>query len=127
MKLLFIGASGFLGNNIYPLLERKYEVTTVGLTPQDNYSVNIAKEIPELHERYNVVLHAAGKAHSIPKSEAEKQEFFDVNLQGTKNLCTALEKKGVPQAFIFISTVAVYGCDFGECITEEQSDRKSVV
>ncbi|WP_195208978.1 NAD-dependent epimerase/dehydratase family protein [Bacteroides intestinalis] len=123
MKLLFIGASGFLGNNIYPLLERKYEVTTVGLTPQDNYSVNIAKEIPELHERYNVVLHAAGKAHSIPKSEAEKQEFFDVNLQGTKNLCTALEKKGVPQAFIFISTVAVYGCDFGECITEEQSLR----
>lgn len=45
--------------------------------------------------------------------------FFDVNLQGTKNLCAALERKGIPRAFIFISTVAVYGCDYGENITEE--------
>lgn len=110
-----------MGNNVRPLLERMYDVTTVGLLPQDNYTVNIAKEIPNLRERYDVVLHAAGKAHSVPKTEAEKQIFFDVNLQGTKNLCTALEKKGIPRAFIFISTVAVYGCDYGENITEEHS------
>ena len=121
MKLLFTGASGFLGNNVRPLLEGMYDVTTVGLLPQDDYIVNIAKEIPDLRVRYDIVLHAAGKAHSVPKTEAEKQVFFDVNLQGTKNLCTALEKKGIPRAFIFISTVAVYGCDFGENITEEHS------
>lgn len=121
MELLFTGASGFLGNNVRPLLEGMYDVTTVGLLPQDDYTVNIAKEIPDLRERYDVVLHAAGKAHSVPKTEAEKQVFFDVNLQGTKNLCTALERKGIPRAFIFISTVAVYGCDFGENITEEHS------
>ena len=119
MKLLFTGASGFLGNNVRPLLERMYDVTTVGLLPQDNYTVNIAREIPELRERYDVVLHAAGKAHSVPKTEEERQVFFDVNLQGTKNLCAALERKGIPRAFIFISTVAVYGCDYGENITEE--------
>ena len=121
MKLLFTGASGFLGNNVRPLLEGMYDVTTVGLLPQDDYTVNIAKEIPDLRVRYDIVLHAAGKAHSVPKTEAEKQVFFDVNLQGTKNLCTALERKGIPRAFIFISTVAVYGCDFGENITEEHS------
>lgn len=119
MKLLFTGASGFLGNNIRPLLEEMYEVTTVGLLPQDNYTVNIAKDIPLLDEHYDVVLHAAGKAHTVPHSEAEKQAFYDVNLQGTKNLCAALEKSGLPKAFIFISTVAVYGCEFGENITEE--------
>ena len=119
MKLLFTGASGFLGNNVRPLLERVYEITTAGLLSQDDYTVNIAREVPELHERYDVVLHAAGKAHSIPKTEEEKQAFFDVNLQGTKNLCSALEKVGIPGAFIFISTVAVYGCDYGENITEE--------
>ena len=119
MKLLFTGASGFLGNNVRPLLERMYDVTTVGLLPQDNYTVNIAREIPELRERYDIVLHAAGKAHSVPKTEEERQVFFDVNLQGTKNLCAALERKGIPRAFIFISTVAVYGCDYGENITEE--------
>lgn len=110
-----------MGNNVRPLLERMYDVTTVGLLPQDNYTVNIAREIPELRERYDVVLHAAGKAHSVPKTEEERQVFFDVNLQGTKNLCAALERKGIPRAFIFISTVAVYGCDYGENITEEHS------
>lgn len=108
-----------MGNNVRPLLERMYDVTTVGLLPQDDYTVNIAREIPELRERYDIVLHAAGKAHSVPKTEEERQVFFDVNLQGTKNLCAALERKGIPRAFIFISTVAVYGCDYGENITEE--------
>lgn len=110
-----------MGNNVCPLLERMYDVTTVGLLPQDNYTVNIAEEIPELREQYDVVLHAAGKAHSVPKTEEEKRVFFDVNLQGTKNLCAALERKGMPRAFIFISTVAVYGCDYGENISEEHS------
>lgn len=76
-------------------------------------------DIPKLDIKYDVVLHAAGKAHTIPENEQEKQAFFDVNLQGTKNLCTALENSGIPKAFIFISTVAVYGCDSGENITEE--------
>lgn len=119
MKLLFTGASGFLGNNVRPVLQRVYEIKTVGLTPQDDYTVNMAKEIPDLKERYDIVLHAAGKAHSIPKTEVEKQAFFDVNLQGTKNLCAALERNKLPNALIFISTVAVYGCDYGENITEE--------
>ena len=118
MRLLFTGASGFLGNNTFPLLRRMSDIMTIGLLQKDDYTVNIAKEIPELYERYDIILHAAGKAHSIPRSEVEKQAFFDVNLQGTKNLCTALEKAGVPKAFIFISTVAVYGCDYGENIAE---------
>lgn len=119
MNLLFTGASGFLGSNLYSLLKDIYQIKTVGLTPQDDYTVNLVSDIPKLDIRYDVVLHAAGKAHSIPKTGEEKQLFFDVNLQGTKNLCTALENSGVPKAFIFISTVAVYGCDFGENITEE--------
>lgn len=119
MKLLFTGASGFLGSNLYSLLREWYCVATVGLTSQDDYNINIAQEIPSFTESFNIVLHAAGKAHFTPQKEEEKQLFFDVNLQGTKNLCTALENSGVPKAFIFISTVAVYGCDFGENITEE--------
>ena len=70
MKLLFTGASGFLGNNVRPILEKMYAVTTVGLASQDNYTVNIAKDIPKLYEHYDIVLHAAGKAHSIPRTES---------------------------------------------------------
>jgi nucleoside-diphosphate-sugar epimerase len=65
------------------------------------------------------VLHAAGKAHSVPKTKAEKQAFFDINYRGAVNLCKGLEQSGtIPKSFIFISTVAVYGCNRGEDITE---------
>ncbi len=118
-KLLFTGASGFLGYNIRPLLEKQYDVHTVGLTDDDDIKFNLAKEVPPINTHYDVVLHAAGKAHTVPKTDAEKQVFYDVNYQGTVNLCTALEKTGVPKSLVFISTVAVYGCDYGDMITEE--------
>ena len=118
-KLLFTGASGFLGYNIRPILEKSYDVHTIGLTDDDDIKINMAKEVPPINTHYDVVLHAAGKAHVVPKTEAEKQVFFDVNYQGTVNLCKALENAGVPKSLVFISTVAVYGCEFGELITEE--------
>ena len=118
-KLLFTGASGFLGYNIRPILEKSYDVHTIGLTDDDDIKINIAKEVPPINTHYDVVLHAAGKAHTVPKTEAEKQVFFDVNYQGTVNLCKALEDYGLPKALVFISTVAVYGCEYGELITED--------
>lgn len=118
-KLLFTGASGFLGYNIRPILEKNYDVHSIGLTDDDDIKINMAKEVPPINTHYDVVLHAAGKAHVVPKTEAEKQVFFDVNYQGTVNLCKALENAGTPKALVFISTVAVYGREFGELITEE--------
>lgn len=118
-KLLFTGASGFLGENIKALLQKNYTVTTLGITTQDDIEVNIANTVPELDQKdFDVVLHAAGKAHSVPKTEEEKKVFFDVNYQGTVNLCEALEESSIPKSFIFISTVAVYGREYGELIDE---------
>ena len=118
-KLLFTGGTGFLGHNVRPLLDKMYEITTCGITPDDDIKANLAKEAPVLPERYDVVLHACGKAHVVPKTEAEKQAFYDVNLRGTIHLCDALEVVGMPKVLIFISTVAVYGCEFGELVTEK--------
>lgn len=118
-KLLFTGASGFLGYNIRPILEKQYDVHTIGLSDKDDIKFNIAKEVPPIDTHYDVVLHAAGKAHVVPKTEDEKQVFYDVNYQGTVNLCAALEKAGLPKSLVFISTVAVYGCEYGYLITEE--------
>lgn len=117
--LLFTGGTGFLGKNVMPLLQEQYDVTTCGITPEDMIHTNLAVSVPELPQRYNIVLHAAGKAHVVPKTEEEKQLFFDINYQGTVNLCKALEHVGVPKALVFISTVAVYGCEYGELITED--------
>lgn len=118
-SLLFTGGTGFLGKNVMPLLTQQYEVTTCGIALEDMLKSNLAKEVPVLPKCFDIVLHACGKAHVIPKTEEERQEFYDVNYQGTVNLCAALKKTGAPQALVFISTVAVYGCEFGELISEE--------
>jgi nucleoside-diphosphate-sugar epimerase len=115
--LLFTGASGFLGRNIIPLLmEDKYNIITLDVK---NATINcdISIQVPSTCV-CDVVLHAAGKAHSVPKTDIEMQSFFNINYQGTVNLCMALENSGLPKSFIFISTVAVYGCEYGDNITE---------
>ncbi|RZK23854.1 MAG: NAD-dependent epimerase/dehydratase family protein, partial [Flavobacterium sp.] len=68
----------------------------------------------------DLVIHCAGKAHSVPKTEVEKQAFFDVNVNGTANLLKGLEAApSLPQSFVLISTVAVYGCESGVLINED--------
>lgn len=118
-KLLYTGGTGFLGFNTKPILDQQYEVTTVGITDRDEIKANFAKEVPVLPCRYDIVLHAAGKAHVNPKTPEEIQSFYDINYQGTVNLCKALEKVGVPKSFIFISTCGVYGIDNGNYVTED--------
>ncbi|MBO7417739.1 MAG: NAD(P)-dependent oxidoreductase [Bacteroidaceae bacterium] len=118
-KLLFTGGTGFLGKNIKPLLDQMYEVTTCGTSQNNVLQVDLAKQVPVLPERYDVVLHACGKAHTVPKTKSEKQAFYDVNYQGTVNLCAALEHVGVPESLIFISSVAVYGCEYGDMVSED--------
>ncbi len=118
-KLLFTGGTGFLGRNIKPILDKLYNVTTIGITDEDMIKSNFVSDVPNLRERYDVVLHAAGKAHIYPKTEAEIKSFFDVNLTGTIHLCEALERVGVPKSFIFISTMNVYGDEPGNMDTED--------
>lgn len=118
-KLLYTGGTGFLGYNTKPILDQQYEVTTIGITDRDEIKANFAKEVPVLPCRYDIVLHAAGKAHVYPKTPEEVQSFYDINYQGTVNLCAALEKVGVPKAFVFISTSGVYGIDNGNYVTED--------
>lgn len=119
MKILFSGASGFIGKSILPIITKTFEVSTLGLTINDTYRVDISKKDFSIDSYFDYIIHAAGKAHAIPKTAEEEKLFFDINLQGTKNLCAGLEKSGLPKSFIFISTVAVYGCETGVNITEE--------
>lgn len=117
---LLTGANGFLAKIFkQKLQEANCEVYGLGRTDQDINADITKKFILPADVRVDVVIHAAGKAHSLPKSLEEGREFFAVNFEGTKNLCIALEESdNIPKAFIFISTVSVYGRDSGEMIEE---------
>jgi GlcNAc-P-P-Und epimerase len=118
---LLTGAAGFLGKHIDGFLSSQgHTIIRAGRTVSNNIICDLATGVPVIKDMVDVVVHAAGKAHIVPKTEAEKKDFFDVNLNGTMNLCKGLEALAVkPQSFVFISTVAVYGVDAGENIDEQ--------
>jgi nucleoside-diphosphate-sugar epimerase len=119
MKLLLTGASGFLGREIYRNCNKQFEIVSIGMSNQNDIVSDLASNIPNLNQRFDIIVHAAGKAHMVPKTTIQDDEFLKVNFKGTENLCLALEKEGLlPQIFIFISSVAVYGIEHGEGINE---------
>jgi len=115
--IVLTGATGFLGKYIYKALIKEFNVITIARNNAD-ININLTTEVPVI-ENADLIIHCAGKAHFVPKTDIEKQFFFDVNLNGTFNLLRGLEGCiKPPKAFIFISSVAVYGCESGLMIEE---------
>lgn len=117
-KILLTGHTGFLGKILSrELSTRGYQVQ--GLLDDKGVKVDIAQPFELSNLISDVVIHCAGKAHSVPKNDQEVQAFYDINETGTRNLCAALERLPMlPSALIFISTIAVYGLDEGTGIPE---------
>lgn len=115
MKILLTGGSGFLGKSIRKTLESEHEIISLGRSSLNQIRSDISYEIPLLPE-VEMIIHAAGKAHIIPKTAEEKEEFFRVNEIGTANLLKGI--KSLPKSLIFVSSVAVYGLEEGIQIDE---------
>lgn len=117
MNILITGSSGFLGKHLVDELN-KFNIVTLNRT-EGNIKCDLASEIPKINSKFHIIIHNAGKAHLTPKTQQEKEQFFKVNVEGTKNLLEGIEKsKYVPKQFIFISSIAVYGIQTGLGITE---------
>jgi len=85
-----------------PILKEKVHVVTGNLNSHDALDV--------LTKDCEIVFHLAGKVHSVPKTKAEEQNFYQLNVEGTKNLLRASTKNNVKRV-VFYSTVGVYGQD----------------
>ncbi|NPA37922.1 MAG: NAD-dependent epimerase/dehydratase family protein [Chlorobi bacterium] len=119
-NILLTGGSGFFGYYLKKELEKSGSVTTIGISDCDNICIDLSKDIPLLTQKYDLVVHAAGKAHIVPRNKKERQSFYDVNYSGTLNLLKSLSRKDlIPDMFVFISSVAVYGLESGENINED--------
>lgn len=118
-SLLLTGASGFLGQNILPYLREVFSpVVTLGRSDSNDVRADLSMDLPALNSGFDVVVHAAGLAHVTAHASRREAEFFKTNVEGTVNLCRALEKTGLPKSFIFISSVSVYGLEQGKMIDE---------
>lgn len=118
MQILITGANGFLGRFIKTSFETKGNLICLGISQNNNIICDLSVGIPEI-PGVDVVIHAAGKAHTVPRTETEKLMFFKVNVEGTQNLLKALDNSSRLKKFIFISSVSVYGLFEGKLINEQ--------
>lgn len=119
MNVLITGLTGFLGKSVYVYLKDFNSVFELS-KPDTVHTIRLDKEVPAFSQSFDLVVHAAGKAHSFPRSDSEANQFFEVNVKGTQNLLNGIEIAGIPKQFVFISTVAVYGIEIGNNIEETE-------
>jgi len=121
MGYLIVGGSGFVGSQVVNWMRQAgIEVDSLSRSSRADIVSDLTAAPPILRKQgYRTVVHVAGKAHAVPKNDVEREVFFDINLMGTKNLLIGLEKQAtLPEAFVFVSTVAVYGRTVGELLDE---------
>lgn len=118
MTILLTGASGFLGKEIQTSFKNSAGIITLGRSEDSMVHCDLSTQIPVLPS-VEMVIHAAGKAHIVPKTQAERLDFDKVNVQGTSNLLKGLKNNTSLKIFVYISSVAVYGLFEGINIKEE--------
>ncbi len=120
MNILITGSNGFLGNYVCDSFnEKKVAYDTIGRNSANNVIFDFEKDKNLiLNNKYTSIVHIAGKAHFVPKNEADIASFYKINVVGTNILLKALENQTNLKKFVFISSVAVYGLSDGNLIDE---------
>tara|TARA_R110000824_G_scaffold166899_2_gene343673 strand:+ start:135 stop:1115 length:981 start_codon:yes stop_codon:yes gene_type:complete len=105
MKVLLTGATGFLGQNLKPILSKPYDVFGVGsswdLRSQDKCRNLLA------HVKPDVVVHAAGTVGGIGANKENPGKFMYENLIMGTNIIHETMKQKISK-FILLGTVCAY-------------------
>ncbi|MFN7991895.1 MAG: NAD(P)-dependent oxidoreductase [Candidatus Micrarchaeia archaeon] len=118
MKALVTGGGGYLGRKLIPSLQSGYTVYNLNRTPSPG-SEFIRGDIREPGidlSPYSAIFHLAAVS-SPRKVDADPDEAWRINVDGTRNLCARL-KKG--QKLIFMSSAQVYDKSRPEPHTEDE-------
>src|SRR3954454_19872194 len=112
MKIITIGGSGFIGTYLIELLQPEHQLFNID--KHNSFAFPHLTSIADVRD-YEKLLTAIQPADWVILLAAEHRDnvspislYYDVNVQGTKNILKALNEKGINK-IIFISSVAVYG------------------
>lgn len=112
MKINVIGGSGFIGSHLLRKLNGSYELLNLDKNPSKEFeSITTIGNICNIEDirkgignpEYVVLLAAEYKDDVTPRSL-----YYDVNVEGTKNVLKVMEEKGINK-IIFTSSVSIYG------------------
>jgi len=112
MRIITIGGSGFIGTYLIGLLQQEHEMLNIDKCRSTAFPHSTF--IADIRD-FNKLLEAIQPADWVILLAAEHRDdvsptslYYDVNVQGTRNVLRALDEKGIHKV-IFISSVAVYG------------------
>ena len=105
MKILLTGSSGFLGQNLKPILEENYDVVGVN-SGWDLRSSTKAQYVVEKHNP-DVIVHAAGSVGGIGANKENPGKFMYDNLAMGMNIIEAARRYRTPK-LILLGTVCSY-------------------
>lgn len=110
MSIVIIGGSGFVGSSLISILNKE---STINIDKKKSPFYNDISIICDIRDKKNlnfprdvssIVLLAAEHRDDV----SPKNLYYDVNVQGTKNVLEAMDKAGIKN-IIFTSSVAIYG------------------
>lgn len=112
MNIAIIGGSGFVGTRLIDQIKDSFSITNFDKTQSKKFpeltkivDIRNKEEITPLLRGFNyVVLLAAEHRDDVSPTSL----YYDVNVEGTKNVLEAMDKNEIKN-IIFTSSVAVYG------------------
>ena len=109
MVILVTGATGFLGRRVCNmLLQKNHKIRVISRNSSNKFDdlviADLAKDSIEetIFSDVTTVIHLAGHAHDLKKNR-NTENYFKLNLDGTKKLAEMASISGVKN-FIFISS-----------------------
>jgi nucleoside-diphosphate-sugar epimerase len=116
-RIIISGASGFVGQNLIPYLERKgLMIIPLSRKRTDHIRLTYEKIGKRDWDAAAAFIHLAGKAHDV-KNTSDPQEYFEVNRDLTITLFDQFLKSEC-RTFIFMSSVKA-AADMVEGVLEE--------
>ena len=122
-NVLITGANGFIAKSLIPMLcdsdfnlrvTSRCELKPVYLESRNKIEFisfdfdSDTSDFDKLVDEIDVIIHLAGKAHSVSSSKSKDIEYRNVNYLATQKLIDAAARKKIKR-FIFLSSVKVYG------------------
>lgn len=128
MKILIVGSTGFVGQNLvrfltnhnigFCCLDRKKGVS------KENYTWNALESIP-FNDISNVFF-LTGKAHDLKKA-ADDQIYYDVNVGLLKQFIISAESNGFNGQFIYVSSVKAIADVVKDVLNEDDAPEPKTV
>lgn len=134
MKILLTGSEGFIGSHLaIELMHKKHCVIGYDLKNGDDILDKRKLEYLFETENFDLVLHLAALT-GARRGELYPQEYFNVNVLGTKNIIDLCEKFNVPKYIHFSSSSAkqpdsIYGMSKynGELLTSRSKIKEVAI